>query len=341
MSSEKKNTGFAIAIAWPQTYCKQPGSWYDPLTAWLGINRKNYYKAGHAALVLIDKQSKKCHYFDFGRYHSPFQHGRVRSAETDHDLIMTTKPEISSDNRKITNFKNILSELQHNKACHGEGILHASYSQVDFQAAYRKVQEMQEASPIPYGPFRYKGSNCSRFVNTAILAGKPHWKYRFRLKYFVPLTPTPMNNVNSLGHSFIHPTLLNGTPFSPTKKLDRKILRSTLQPPARKFSPPEDAQWLSGEGAGSWFVFELRNSHLRVTRYSPDGIIECDGLYKNGQGIEPDHSFRVTYPSNCKVVSLKSKETELKFERISAQKISAKHASVPRTPVDQWVEINP
>jgi len=317
MISRKADTGFAIALAWPQTYCKQPGSWYDPLTGWLGINQNNYYKAGHAALVLIDNQSKKCHYFDFGRYHSPFQHGRVRSAETDHDLIMTTKPVISSDNRKITNFKNILSELQHNKACHGEGNLHASYSQVDFQAAYSKVQEMQKASPIPYGPFRYKGSNCSRFVNTAILAGKPNWKYRFRLKYFVPLTPTPMNNVNSLGHSLIYPALLNGTPFSPTKTLDKKILQSTLQSPGSDFRVPGNAQWLSGEGAGSWFVLEFLNPHLSVTRYSPEGTVECTGLYKNpnGQEIVPDQSFRVTYPSNCKVVSLRSDETELKFER--------------------------
>lgn len=317
MISGGGNTGFAIALAWPQTYCKQPGSWYDPITAWLGINRNNYYKAGHAALVLIDKQSNKCHYFDFGRYHSPFQHGRVRSAETDHDLKMTSKAVISSDNRKITNLQKILSELQQNKACHGEGTLHASYCQVDFQAAYSKVQLMHAASSIPYGPFRFKGSNCSRFVNTAILAGKPHWKYRFHLKYLVPLTPTPMNNVNSLDHSISYPALLNGTPFSPTKKIDKKILQSTLQAPGSEFRPHKDAQWLSGEGAGSWFVFEPLNPHLKVTRYSPDGTVECSGLYRNqdAQGIVPDHSFRITYPSNCKVVSLKNKETELKFER--------------------------
>ena len=105
MSSRRKDSGFAIAIAWPQTYCKQPGSWYDPLTALLGINRNNYYRAGHAALVLIDIQGKKCHYFDFGRYHSPFQHGRVRSAETDHDLKMFTRPVISFDQSIICNFR--------------------------------------------------------------------------------------------------------------------------------------------------------------------------------------------------------------------------------------------
>ena len=221
-STEKKYTGFAIAIAWPQTYCKQPGSWYDPLTLRLGFNKNNYYRAGHAALVLIDTENKKCHYFDFGRYHAPFQHGRVRGSETDHELRMKTTALISADNTSVLNFREILSELQQNKACHGEGELNASYGQVDFQAAYNKAYQMQQASPIPYGPFRFRGSNCSRFVNTCILAGKPHWKSRLRLKYFVPLTPTPMNNVNSLEHSLVLPAQLNETPFCPTNKLDNK-----------------------------------------------------------------------------------------------------------------------
>ncbi len=318
MSTKKQYTGFAIAIAWPQTYCKQPGSWYDPLTGWLGINRNNYYRAGHAALVLIDNYRKKCHYFDFGRYHAPYQHGRVRSAETDHDLKMITTPIVSADNRNILNFRDILSELQENKACHGEGELHASYSPVDFQAAFNKAHKMQEASPIPYGPFRYRGSNCSRFVNTAILAGKPHWKLRFRLRVFVPLTPTPMNNVNSLDHSIVVPILRDGIPSVPTKKLDKKMLESTLRPPAGNFRIPVNAQWLSGEGVGSWFVLEPQNPHLRVTRYSPDGTIECTGLYENQNDhvMVSDHSFQITYPSNCKVVSLRNNNTELQFERV-------------------------
>ena len=78
MFNTNHTTGFAIALAWPETYCKQAGSWYEFITAALGINRNNYYKAGHAALVLVDGINKTCHYFDFGRYHSPFQHGRVK-----------------------------------------------------------------------------------------------------------------------------------------------------------------------------------------------------------------------------------------------------------------------
>jgi hypothetical protein len=318
LSAKQKYSGFAIAIAWPETYCKQPGSWYDPLTLWMGINTNNYYRVGHAAVVLIDTENLKCHYFDFGRYHAPFQHGRVRSEETDHELSMKTIPAFSPDNTALLNYREILSELQNNKACHGEGNLHASYCPVNFQAAYHKATQMQQVSPIPYGPFRLRGSNCSRFVNTVIRAGKPLWKFRFRLKFLVWFTPTPMNNVNSLEHSLFLPDQLNGTLFYPTKKLENKTLQSTLQPPSRDAKIPENAQWLSGEGAGSWFTLVPENSQLKVTRYAPDGQVECTGFYKNpGSPANISHRhFLITYPSNCKFVSLKNQDEVLRFERV-------------------------
>jgi len=318
MASTTKNTGFAIAIAWPETYCKQPGAWYDPITLMLGVNQNNYYKVGHAALVLIDSKNLKAHYFDFGRYHAPYQHGRVRSAETDHDLEIKTIPELTKDGLLLENFWNILYELQSNPACHGEGQLYASYCPINFEKAYAKAHHLQEISPIPYGPFRYKGSNCSRFVNSSILAGKPAFKYHFGLKYLVPLTPTPLSNVNSLDNRLVLPKILNGKPFCPIKKLDRQILISTLPQPERHPSIPEDAQWLSGEGAGSWFSVKPEGNLLLVTRYSPQGVVECKGLYENRKASEilkDAESYSIAYPSNCRTVSIKVNNLELRFER--------------------------
>ncbi len=224
MKAKKTHPGFAIALAWPQTYCKEPGVWYDTVTRWLGINKNNYYRAGHAALVLIERDGEKCHYFDFGRYHAPFQHGRVRSVETDHDLEMKTTPQIASDGKTILNFRAIINELQQNPACHGEGKLYASYGIIDFMASYNKALKMQKAGPIPYGP------------------------------------------------------------FIPNRGLNRAELNSTLPSPHWHPDIPEKAQWLSGEGAGSWFVFEFPGELLELTRYSPDGIIECNGTYEEVNG---------------------------------------------------------
>lgn len=318
MSKSNKYTGFAIALAWPQTFCKQPGSWYDPLALTLGLNKNHYYRVGHAAVVLIDPNTNSCFYFDFGRYHAPFQHGRVRSVDTDHELSMRTVPVISQDKRIILNYREILSELQHNKACHGEGSLQASYCRVDFQAAFAKAMQMQKYGPIPYGPFRINGSNCSRFVNTVIRAGKPAWKFRFSLQYLIPLSPTPMNNVNSLHHQIALPELSQNITFYPLKKLDRSFLKSTLQAPLKHSNIPEDAQWLGGEGAGSWFTLAPEKSQLIVTRYAPDGKVECSGLYKNltMPADFSNHHLQVTYPSNCKVISLKNQDKVWQFERV-------------------------
>ncbi len=332
MSKRNSATGFAIALAWPATYCKEPGSWYDPVTRWLGISRNNYYRAGHAALVLIDREELKCHYFDFGRYHAPFQHGRVRGAITDHDLMMHTEPRISADGRSIENLDEILTELQHNAACHGEGPLHASYVRIDFARARDKVLAMQETGPIPYGPFVPGGSNCSRFVHTAIMAGKPAWSDLFRLKFFMPFTPTPLSNVHALQHRKVVPVMRKGVPFSPVRPLSREELGTTLPAPVRHPDIPGDALWLSGEGAGSWYSLRFRDVFLVVTRYAPDGAVECSGMFQEtvrGSGKvntsllrKNNRDFRLDYPSNCKEVTLIYQGDRLRFERtVIARKI--------------------
>jgi hypothetical protein len=189
--------GIALALAWPETICKQAGAWYDKPMAWLGINKNRYYKVGHAAIVLVEKQSGSCHYFDFGRYHAPHQHGRVRSAFTDHDLEVKTKAIISIDG-KLINYQEILSELQGNESCHGSGKLHASYCAINFEKGIQKVNEMQNNSPIPYGPFLPNGTNCSRFVNTILLSSKPALSFRFALMFPETFSPTPMSNIKAL-----------------------------------------------------------------------------------------------------------------------------------------------
>lgn len=190
--------GIAIALAWPETLCKQAGAWYDVPLKWLGININRYYKVGHAAIVLIENKTGNCHYFDFGRYHAPHQHGRVRGAFTDHDLEMKTKAIVS--NGKINNYNELLLELFSNESCHGSGALHAGYCSVNFEKAFEKAMQMQSNSPIPYGPFLPNGTNCSRFVNTVVLSGAPNFLYRLVLAYPKTLSPTPIGNVKALAN---------------------------------------------------------------------------------------------------------------------------------------------
>ena len=64
-----------------------------------------------------------------------------------------------------------------------------------------------------------------------------------------------------------------------------------LPPPDERPSHlPLTGKWLSGEGAGSWFVIEETRTKLqyRITRLSPGGMIECKGDYITNYSIKLD-----------------------------------------------------
>jgi hypothetical protein len=189
----------AIALAWPNTKCKQTGAWYDKPAGLLGINKDNYYKVGHSAIVLINPNELKCHYFDFGRYHAPKNYGRVRDEITDHELKIFTKPKLSK-HLKLENYQDIIDELQTRPACHGDGQLYAGLVKINFTKAYNKAKDMQNRGVIEYGPFVTQGTNCSRFVRTIILSSNFSPKLKLKLKFTRTISPTPIGIVYNLSH---------------------------------------------------------------------------------------------------------------------------------------------
>lgn len=196
-----KHYSQAIALAWPETLCKCPNSWYDGLMEILGVSKNHYYKVGHAAIVLVDPLTQICHYFDFGRYHAPYGFGRVRNSFTDHELIIETKSLIDS-NGQLLNINEILHELNSKSVWHGKGNLHAATLDIQFNKAYNKARKIQERTFIKYGPFIWNGTNCSRFVRTVLVAGARSWQSKLLLKLPYTLTPTPITNLNALQHYY-------------------------------------------------------------------------------------------------------------------------------------------
>ena len=100
---------FIIVLAWPEGMVAGAGSWYDKV-----FSNNGKYRAGHSALILVNSSTNQLHYFDFGRYHSPFGFGRARDLETDPDISLKSKP-IISDN-SIDNIEEILLEISNLKA---------------------------------------------------------------------------------------------------------------------------------------------------------------------------------------------------------------------------------
>jgi hypothetical protein len=330
MPEKTKYTGFAIALAWPETYCKQAGAWYDPVMNFLGINTNFHYKVGHAAVILVDGRNGSCLYFDFGRYHAPFGYGRVRNKETDHDLTIHSKA-IISDSGSIVNLNEILFEIYHNPSCHGNGPVHAASIKIRFDLAHKTVLKMQKRNPWKYGPFIREGTNCSRFVRSIILSGKPSPKNALKLSLPLTISPTPVGNVSSLGKRTIYQPERDDPPIklkvAKPPQLSSSNLNKTLQIPIKGPSVPSTAQWLAGEGAGSWFNIERVNAGFKVNRYSESGKLECSGIFSKLVHFDLDISkpFKFQHISHCDQVRIEQNGRTISLKRIKTTTYNKKY----------------
>ena len=187
---------FIIVLAWPEGLVAKAGSWYDKLFA---TNGK--YRVGHSALVLVNARLNQLEYFDFGRYHTPTNFGRVRDKETDPDVILKTVA-IITDNT-IENIQAILLELAESKETHGEGKMFASILRnISFEKGYQYAKLIQDKGATAYGPLIRGGTNCSRFVAGVMRAANPDRYTNLRLKYPFCLSPSPKRNISIANHNY-------------------------------------------------------------------------------------------------------------------------------------------
>ncbi len=93
-------------------------------------------------------------------------------------------------------------------------------------------------------------------------------------------------------------------------------LKTTLAKPILPTNLPTTAQWLAGEGVGSWFVFEFNGQEYFISRFSVDGKLECTGSFVCQQN-NFDHSkpFEITYLSHCQQVSIIQEDEKKIFLR--------------------------
>jgi hypothetical protein len=75
-------------------------------------------------------------------------------------------------------------------------------------------------------------------------------------------------------------------------------------------------KWLYGLGASAWFAFRQMGQQLHVRRYSPEGKLECTGIFKaQNKRLELADPFELTYPSHCAKVTLVQNGEELIYLR--------------------------
>lgn len=92
----------------------------------------------------------------------------------------------------------------------------------------------------------------------------------------------------------------------------------TLKSPEKPILLSQTIQWLSGEGCGSWFHIEKAEKLFIISRYSPDGKLECKGIFEQTKGIEFDINveYQFTYLSHCAEVKVFQNQKLITFNLI-------------------------
>jgi Family of unknown function (DUF6695) len=327
------NTGIIIILAYPETVVPLADEWYSPILRFIGIGNKHYIRAGHAALLLINKDTGILDYYDFGRYITAQSTGRVRGKDTDHELDFDLKAQIK--NGKVINLVEILKFLTTNsEVIHGDGKLVASICNViDYQKAKDYITMMQKRHFIRYGIFNKEASNCSRFVTSTLIASVTNKRIKKQLIKSTIFTPSPLSNV-VLGNTgdCVYEVSETGEIseysssvrkenlkyfFDSLKNHEPNLVGNKIPKPVEGIH--EKAQWLGGVGSGAWF--ELHNTsardEYRFRRISPYGNIDVDGYYKvNDMSFDYEDTYSFVHYSNCSFCHVEQNNRVYRFDLI-------------------------
>lgn len=326
------NTAFIITLAYPDTIVSHAEEWYSPFLKYLGIGNKTSVRAGHAALVLINKKTGILEYHDFGRYITSEPNGRVRGSITDNELQFPLKAEIKDD--RILNLDIILKFLATNpRLTHGDGRLLASVcNTIDYKLARTHITKMQAREFMYYAAFKKDACNCARFVVDSLIASVTSPKIKKTLESSKWFTPSTVGNVliaNTGDYPFEVSDQGNISEFIGSQKsenlkcfLDRlkgykPNLTGTLEP--RKVEGlNKNAQWLSGIAAGAWYEIyktETKNEY-RYKRISPYGNIDCDAIFiTEDLSFNYENDYEIVHYSNCHFFHLKQNDNVFRFDR--------------------------
>ncbi len=327
------NTAFILTLAYPDTVVRISEEKYVSYLRYIGVGKNNYVRAGHAALVLIEKKTGQLEYFDFGRYTTPLGFGRVRGKLTDFELNFPLQAKIENDT--INNIGEIFKFLATNpKLTHGEGKMVASVCNVvNYEKAKRFITKLQKQEMVNYAAFSKEASNCSRFVTDTLIASVTKESIKKQLKKSYRFTPSTVGNVVKANTSdYVFEVSEKGeiSKFmsSPSKEnircfLDRLNGHSPSDIGNLKPKPVDDvngkAQWLEGIGAGAWF--ELNSTSTRdeykFRRISPYGNVDVRGIFKvNKDTFNYNEAYKFVHYSNCAFYHIEQNKTIYRFDLI-------------------------
>lgn len=307
--------GIIVILAYPDTIVRPAYTEFSS-KIWpkIGIGGKHAVKAGHAALLLIKKNNPEINYYDFGRYITTFGFGRVRSAETDAELVIPIQAKF--ENNELINFKEIILWIEkHPEKTHGDGKLITSINnKINFENAKKYIESLVDKKEIPYGAF-IKGSNCARFVTDTILASSTKKKITRKLKTSNLFTPSPIGNIikgNTTDtifqvyqqkiSSYQNRSILREYKDSFLQKYDNHPNLIGTEKPNLKVFDLKNGTWLGGIGSGAWFIIskQISEDKFEIQRYTADGTLDFESTFQlENKEFDFTKQYEFLHPTNC------------------------------------------
>lgn len=319
-----------IVLAYPDTFVSVSDEWQCKFLPLVGLGTREYIKAGHAAMILIENESREARYFDFGRYVTPVGHGRVRGANTDAELEIPFKAKLGANGALINTEEFLLWLDASPDKTHGEGRLLASVCEiVNFELAEKYILELQKRGSIRYGAFSKSESNCSRFVTETILVSTKEKEIQKALRFNKLFTPSTVGNVEKAATSCtvfeVQNGLINDFSSSAFKENLKNYFHKNKPASQEILLPklPENAQKLNGTGSSAWFELiseSLPEGLFRIKRYNDLHEVDFDGVYKVSEKFDPSGAFRFTYDSHCEYCHILQKNRKIRFDKVTAYK---------------------
>ncbi len=334
-----KDDCICMIIGWPDTYAKSA----EKIFTWfydIGVIKDPFFKAGHASMCIIHKESKEIEYFDFGRYTSDEGLGRARGKNTDPHLEIKVKARID-ENGKLGNLQELVDFLfTISRFTHGEGVIYFSlYDKMNYAKTIKFIDDIQQKGSMPYTTFLPNSTNCARFVCGALLAGSSVRRDKVRLLITPFIRASPIGNAIDVGYqSNIYRQRSLESPlenFKMTRWDNVKLLWSNMvdnlkgekkiypEPPQKPIKQsddiPENAHWLAGLGEGNWISitpleFDGQTCFRAVAQYE-DGLVNYDTIVKaeKEDEVDPSLPFEVAYDCSRLFVSIKQNGKKIRL----------------------------
>ncbi|QNL51291.1 hypothetical protein H8S90_06870 [Olivibacter sp. SDN3] len=314
----------AIIIAWPDATMRGDENWMMFFKK-IGLVKNLNFRVGHTAIILVDPETKRLLYYDFGRYISPRGYGRARSVLSDPRLRLHTKAKIDRNNQ-ICNLYEIMEEMDSIKEItQGVGRIYFSVAEgLSFIKAKKYADDLVKEGSMLYGAVARGNNNCSRFVTRLLASSSKKYGLFHGIRYPETIKSSPMSNVVNVrrdrlvylyddlnGLKRIRMSRFQSIAFLLQQLYDNVSTRRALSLPddtiigameasKRPTSLPEEAQWLGGVGEGAWYLIKPNGlaGHFVVSRYTETGELEYERIFRTESPFDINQSFAITYDSH-------------------------------------------